>query len=50
MDVRFHLPLVGFHLDTYNLRYDQNTTQRSTRSCNLPRHRKTNFSTTFCSD
>jgi len=50
MDVSFHFPLVGLHFDTYNLRYDQNTTHESAGSCSFPRLRKAKFSTTFCSE
>lgn len=47
MNVSFHLSLVGLHLDSYNLRYDQNTTHGSAGSCSFPRLSKINFSKTF---
>jgi len=45
MDGRFAMALVSPQSDIYNVSYDQNTTQGSTRSCNLPRFKKTNIST-----
>jgi len=50
MDVSFPMDLVSTQEDIYNVRVDQNTTQRSARPCDLPRSRKTNISTLLCTE
>jgi len=50
MDVRFPMALVSPLSNIHNVSYDQNTTQGSTRSCNLPKFKKINLSTLLCTE
>ena len=45
MDSSFPMDLVSPQEDIYNVSYNQNTTQGSTRSCDLPRFTEPNLST-----